>query len=151
MGIEQVKGTRYQRCYKGTSKGISYALLAPIFFVSIGLEIDLSNFPVEAVIFTVILLVVAVLTKVIGCGLGAKLSGGLTNVESLRIGVCMVSRGEVGLIIMNVGFQKAVFVDTGYLSASLLLVILATTILTPPLVRWSFGLADEQKIQVQET
>jgi Kef-type K+ transport system membrane component KefB len=151
MGMSQIKSSRIKRSIKAPSNGITYAFLAPVFFVSIGLEIDLSNFPMEAVVFSVILLALAVLTKVIGCGLGVKLAGGLTNVESLRIGVCMVSRGEVGLIIMNVGFQRAVFVDTGYLSASLLLVILATTVLTPPLVRWSFGLADKQKMQVQET
>lgn len=151
MGMSQIKSSRIKTAIKTPSNGITYALLAPIFFVSIGLEIDLSNFPMEAVIFSVLLLVLAVLTKVIGCGLGVKLAGGLTNVESFRIGVCMVSRGEVGLIIMNVGFQKAVFADTGYLSAALLLVILATTVLTPPMVRWSFGLVDKQKMQAQNT
>lgn len=121
---------------------ITYAFLAPIFFVSIGLKIDLANFPMEAVVFTSVLLLLGVATKVIGCGFGAKLAGNLTNVEALRVGVCMVSRGEVGLIIMNEGIRRGVFADAGYVDASLLVVVLLTTVFTPPLVRWSFQLKD---------
>jgi len=123
---------------KTTANRITYALLAPIFFASIGLNADLHHFPPEAIFFTVILLLVAVLTKIIGCGFGAKLGQGVRNIEALRIGVCMISRGEVGLIILNEGLRRGVFPENSYIGISLLVVVLSTTILTPPLVRWAF-------------
>jgi len=80
---------------------------------------------------------VAVVSKVIGCGGGARLVG-FNNNESLRLGVCMISRGEVGLIIASIGLGTGVFGGDNVLFPSLFLVILLTTVLTPPLVRWVF-------------
>ncbi len=116
---------------------IAYVFLVPIFFVSVGLQIDLSAFPLSALPFALLILVVAVLTKVVGCGLGARL-GGFNNGDSLRLGVCMVSRGEVGLIIASLGVSSGVLSTTAPLFATLFLVILLTTVLTPPLVRALF-------------
>ncbi|MBZ0298388.1 MAG: cation:proton antiporter [Anaerolineae bacterium] len=118
---------------------ISYAFLVPIFFVSVGLQTDLSNFPLSALPLTALILVVAVASKIIGCGLGAKL-GGFSSMESLRLGVCMISRGEVGLIIASLGLSSGMIQATDPLFASLFMVILLSTVLTPPLVRRVFEL-----------
>lgn len=116
---------------------IAYVFLVPIFFVSVGLQIDLSAFPLSALPFALLILVVAVLTKVVGCGLGARI-GGFNNLDSLRLGVCMISRGEVGLIIAALGVSSGVLEAASPLFATLFLVILLTTVLTPPLVRLLF-------------
>ena len=144
-------GGDIKRTIKTNVSSITYAFLAPVFFVSIGLKMDLANFPMEAVVFTVILLLLAVVTKIVGCGFGAKLAGNFTNIEALRVGVCMISRGEVGLIILNEGFRRGVFESAGYVDASLLVVILLTTVFTPPLVRWSFQLKDRKRNVIEET
>ena len=65
---------------------MAYMLLSPIFFASIGIKIELPQMTAALVLFTVILTVVAILTKVIGCGLAAKACK-YTNKESLQIGV----------------------------------------------------------------
>lgn len=77
---------------------MSYLLLSPIFFASIGLKVTLTNMTPTIIIFAVVLLVVAILSKVVGCGLGAKICR-YTNKEALQIGVGMISRGEVALIV----------------------------------------------------
>ncbi len=87
---------------------IAYAFLVPIFFINVGLETDLSTFPLSALPFAGLLLVVALVSKLGGCGLGAKL-GGFDNQQSLQLGVCMISRGEVGLIIASLGLSVGVF------------------------------------------
>jgi Kef-type K+ transport system membrane component KefB len=117
--------------------GIAYAFLVPVFFVNVGLSTDLRAFPLSALPFALLLLAVAVVSKVLGCGGGARLVG-FNDVESLRLGVCMISRGEVGLIIASIGLSSGVFGGDDVLFPSLFLVILLTTVLTPPLVRWVF-------------
>ena len=121
---------------KATSH-LAYAFLVPIFFVDVGLETDLSTFPIDAVPFMLILLLMAVISKVFGAGLGARM-GGFDLRESLRVGVCMVSRGEVGLIIISIGLSSGILDSSSELYASLFMVILLTTVLTPPMVRWVF-------------
>ncbi|HLU09212.1 MAG TPA: cation:proton antiporter [Oceanobacillus sp.] len=116
---------------------IAYGFLVPIFFVDVGLKIDLSTFPLTALPLALLLLVIAVISKVGGCGLGGKL-GGFTNQESFRLGVCMISRGEVGLIIAALGVTTGVFQPHQPLFSSLFLVILLSTLLTPILVRRVF-------------
>ncbi|MDQ7035106.1 MAG: cation:proton antiporter [Anaerolineae bacterium] len=120
-----------------TVSHIAYAFLMPIFFISVGLETDLSTFPLSALPLATVLLAVALVSKVGGSGLGAKL-GGFTNIESLRVGVCMISRGEVGLIIAALGLSSGILQKDDPLFASLFLVILLTTVFTPILVRMVF-------------
>ena len=125
---------------------IAYAFLVPVFFVNVGLQTDLGNFPLNALPFALALLVVAVISKIGGAGLGAIL-GGFDRRESLRVGVCMISRGEVGLIIASLGISTGIFETDDKLFASLFLVILLTTVMTPPLVRLVF----QQKDNLSET
>ncbi len=119
------------------TNALAYAFLVPVFFVSVGLQTDLSRFPMDALPLAIIILVLAVISKVVGCGLGAKL-GGFNNQESFRLGVCMVSRGEVGLIIASLGVSSGILKLDHPLFAVLFLVILLTTVVTPPLVRRVF-------------
>jgi Kef-type K+ transport system membrane component KefB len=128
---------------------IAYAFLVPVFFVSVGLETDLSTFPLSSLPLALLLLAAGVISKIVGCGLGAKL-GGFNNRESLQLGVCMISRGEVGLIIASLGLSAGVFELNNALFASLFLVILLTTVLAPPLVRWVFKRAEPQAQPTEE-
>jgi Kef-type K+ transport system membrane component KefB len=120
---------------------IAYAFLVPIFFVAVGLQVDLSQFTAAALPLAIVLLIVAVASKIVGSGLGAYWAG-FTQTQALRLGVSMVSRGEVGLIIASLGLSRGLFTATDPLFLSLFLVILLTTVLTPILVRIVFRLPE---------
>ena len=81
---------------------MSYLLLSPVFFASIGLKVKLPKMSMTIIAFAVVLTIVAVITKIIGCGLGAKVCG-YKNYQVKRIGVGMISRGEVALIVASKG------------------------------------------------
>lgn len=121
---------------------ICYVILVPIFFVSIGLETDLSSFGAALLPSAGILMVVAVVSKVIGCG-GGALVGGFTRLQSLRLGVCMISRGEVGIIIASISLSTGVMAPDDPFFATLFLIIILSTVITPPAVRAVFNLGDD--------
>lgn len=114
---------------------LSYSLLVPIFFVNVGLNADIGKISLSLMPFVLALLMAAVVSKVVGSGLGA-LAGGFNAQESLRVGVCRISRGEVGLIVASLGLTNGML--SVRLFQPIFLVIFLTTILTPPLVRWAF-------------
>ncbi len=136
VGLSQL-GTNMKHDIEQTMSHLAYVFLVPIFFVDVGLETDLSAFPLEALPFMLVLLLMAVISKVLGAGIGARM-GGFDLRESLRVGVCMVSRGEVGLIIISIGLGSGILDGGSELYAALFMVILLTTVLTPPMVRWVF-------------
>ena len=111
---------------------ISFLLLSPIFFANIGIKTTLNVMNPSMLVFTVVLLLVAILTKVIGCGLGAKLCK-YTNGESIRIGVGMISRGEVALIVANVGVSMNLMPDKYF--GPVIMVVIVTTLITPILLK----------------
>ncbi|MBN2472507.1 MAG: cation:proton antiporter [Anaerolineae bacterium] len=114
---------------------LAYGVFVPIFFVNIGLVANARDLDGDSMILMVAMTAVAVVSKVLGAGLGARL-GGLTNRESLQLGVGMMSRGEVGLIVVNVGVAAG-FVKSNVFAAVVGVVIL-TTLLTPPMLRALF-------------
>lgn len=114
---------------------LSSLFFAPIFFASIGLKVNLQAIDGPMLLFSVVLTVVAVVTKLVGCGLGAKISGFSTK-ESLSIGAGMVSRGEVALIVASKGIELGIS-STSILPA-VILMVLVTTILAPLLIKRSF-------------
>jgi Kef-type K+ transport system membrane component KefB len=114
---------------------ITYGFLVPIFFVSIGLEANLRAITGPLLPFLITLFVVAVLSKVIGAGLGARLSG-LNNAESLRVGTGMISRGEVGLIVAGIGVREGIISQEVF--TVVVVLILLTTLVTPLLLRYVF-------------
>ena len=110
----------------------SYLFFSPIFFASVGLKVELDGLTSQLVVFSLLLLVVATLTKVLGCGLGAKLCG-FTSSEALQVGVGMVSRGEVALIVAQKGFNVGL-IDAA-MFPPIVVVVIVTTIITPIILR----------------
>jgi Na+:H+ antiporter len=121
--------------HDGTA-AIGYAFFIPIFFINIGLQAHAEGL-LAAPLLTIVLIVLAIATKIVGGGLGAWL-GGFKRRSSLQIGVGMVSRGEVALVIAGAGLASGLL--DGNLFSVLVVVTLATTLVTPPLLRLAFGL-----------
>ena len=117
-------------------QSIAYAFFVPIFFIGIGLSVNLRTINLNSVWIILGITTVAIIGKVFGSGFGALLSK-FSFRESLQLGIGMISRGEVGLIIAKIGL------DSGYLSSelfsSVIAMILITTVITPPLLRASFN------------
>jgi Kef-type K+ transport system membrane component KefB len=113
---------------------LTYSIFVPLFFISIGLEANGRELGPRAM-FTVALVLVAIAAKAIGCGVFARLFGFSTR-ESVRVGVGMISRGEVGLIVAGYGLANGL-IGSDVFSASVLMV-LVTTMVTPPLMRLVF-------------
>ena len=115
---------------------LSYILLSPVFFASVGLNVKLPDLNGKIVIITIALIVVAILTKIIGCGLGAKLCG-YNNMESIQIGSGMVTRGEVTLIIASKGLSLGLM--SSYFLTPVILMVVFTSIFTPILLKIVFS------------
>lgn len=115
---------------------LSYMLLSPIFFASIGIRVEITGMNLDAIIFTVVLLIIAILTKIIGCALGAKLCKYSTH-ESIQIGAGMVSRGEVALIVANKGIAVSL-INSSFLTP-IVIVVVITTVITPILLEIAFS------------
>jgi Kef-type K+ transport system membrane component KefB len=113
----------------------SYLLLSPIFFASIGIKATVGQVDLHMILFASALLAVAVITKMGGCGFGAKMCG-FSNKDALRVGTGMVARGEVALIVADRG------VSAGLMSADLLtpiiILVIATSLLTPILLKFQY-------------
>ena len=107
---------------------LSFLLLTPVFFASVGIKANVSGMDARLVIFSVLLLLVSIITKIIGCGLGAKLCR-FTGKESLQVGVGMVCRGEVALIVANRGLELGVL--SAAMMAPVIITVVGGTILTP--------------------
>lgn len=118
---------------------LSYLMLSPMFFASIGLQVEVPEMSVMLVLFTLVICVVAIATKIIGCGLGAKLCG-FKNCTCLQVGVGMVSRGEVALIVANQGLAYGL-IGNVFLTP-LIIMVLVTTILTPILQKVTYAYTD---------
>lgn len=118
---------------------LSYLLLTPIFFASIGLKVELPEMNATIVIFSILLVVVAALTKWIGCGLGAKLCG-LKGHQCEQIGVGMVCRGEVALIVADKGAALGLMPEVFF--GPVIIMVVATTILTPILLKFAYRKSD---------
>ena len=126
---------------------VSYAFLSPIFFASIGLKVVLPKMSMVVILFALCLTVVAVISKIIGCGLGCKIFK-YTNRESLQVGIGMVSRGEVALIVANKGFNANLINST--VLAPVLIVVIATTILSPILLKMSYTYKSKSSLDALE-
>ncbi|AZK48683.1 cation:proton antiporter [Paenibacillus lentus] len=113
---------------------IAYAVFVPVFFVSIGLNVSFKGVG-EQIGFLIALTLMAVLTKLLGGALGAKLTG-FNNKSSLIIGSGMVSRGEVALIIAATGLQTGLLLPEYF--TSVIIAIILTTLVAPPLLKIVF-------------
>lgn len=129
---------------------LSYLLLSPVFFACIGLKVVLPPMSVRIVLFSVLLTIVAILTKVVGCGLGAKICG-YKRYQVRRIGIGMISRGEVALIVAGKG--DALGIMNAEFLGPVIIVVVLTTIITPILLKKVFapGTAGENEGKVEES
>lgn len=126
---------------------VSYALLSPVFFASIGLKVVLPKMTMVVIMFSIILTIVAVISKIIGCSLGCRLFK-YTKRESLQVGIGMVSRGEVALIVASKGFS-AHLINSSIL-APIIIVVIATTILSPILLKLSYTYKSDNSLLAEE-
>ncbi|MBK0006269.1 MULTISPECIES: cation:proton antiporter [Priestia] len=120
---------------------ISYSIFVPVFFTSIGVTAQFSGI-MDNIGLIVLLSIVAILTKLIGALVGAKLAGFNWN-SSLGIGSAMISRGEVALIIAAIGLESKLLTQDMF--AIIVVVVLVTTIVTPPMMKWFFKSDSEVK------
>lgn len=102
----------------------SYMLFGPVFFASIGLNISFDGFTLDLLWFSIAFVIVALVGKIIGCGLVAKLFKNNLK-DSLKIGVGMMTRGEVALIVANKGLSVGM-VEQRYFLAVILLIIVSS-------------------------
>ena len=102
----------------------SYMLFGPIFFTSIGLKTTLSGFDAGLLIFSVGFVLVAMIAKIIGCGLMSK-AFGYSWSDSLKVGLGMMTRGEVALIVAQKGLTLGLLQEK-YFTAVILLIVISS-------------------------
>lgn len=106
----------------------SYMIFGPIFFASIGLKTNIDNVDSKIILFSLGFVAVALLTKIIGCGLMAKLCK-FRTMDCLKIGVGMMTRGEVALIVAQKGLSVGLLTPVYF--TSVILLIIVSSISTP--------------------
>ena len=110
----------------------SYLVFSPVFFAGIGLKTNLSGLNGSIILFALVLAVMAVITKIVGCGAAAKVCG-MSGRDSLTVGIGMVARGEVALMVAQKG------IDTGNISAdifpAIVLCVVVAALITPVLLK----------------
>ncbi len=116
-------------------RSMTNSFFGPLFFASIGLEINAWALGGHIGFFFLIL-IIAILGKVFGCGLGAWLNG-FSGRDGLIVGVGMIPRGEVGLITANIGWAAGIVSPEIY--SLVIVLVLASTLVTPPLLSLCFG------------
>jgi len=124
-----------------------YGIFVPIFFVSVGLAADVRQLAAGGLGLLVAACIVVILSKLLGAGIAGRL-GGLKGRESLQLGVGMIPRGEVTLIIATFGITEGL-IGVGVFSVAVGIVI-ATTLLTPLLLRQAFALGATPNPPMQE-
>ncbi len=125
-------------------KVLAYGFLVPVFFISIGLEGDLiAAMRTGGLAYMGLIIVASVVTKIMGAGLGVKLVG-FSNTDSLRVGLGMISRGEVALIVAGIGMSAGI-ISAGIFSV-MVVMTLVTTLVTPLLLRMAFPKAPDQTL-----
>jgi len=142
-----VSRTKFKTTIDAGIHSLTYAMFVPIFFISIGLQAD-GRMLGEQAPFAISLIVVAILAKAIGCGVSSRLCGFDTQ-QSIRVGIGMISRGEVGLIVAGYGLAEGL-IGRDVFSAAVL-VVLATTMATPPLLRLVFPPHEIGHVVIEET
>jgi Kef-type K+ transport system membrane component KefB len=142
MALAESTGHRVHDLAHGVTE-----LLVPFFLAGIGLHVDLAAFAnAETMTLAVVILIAAVFSKFVGCGLGAMRLG---KADAIRIGVGMIPRGEVGMVVAQIGLGFGIIQHNVY--AVVVFMSVATTIVAPPLINLTFrGLKPEAKEEVQD-
>lgn len=119
----------------------SYMLFGPVFFASIGLKTNISEFSSALVIFCIAFVLVALVTKIIGCGIMSRLCG-FKGYDTLKIGIGMMTRGEVALIVAQKGLSAGL-ISSEYFTAVIMLIIISS-IATPILLKVFYSKTDKE-------
>ncbi len=127
--------TIYKKEVEMKVESIAYGIFVPIFFASIGLAVSFNGIK-DQLIFTIVFSFIAIATKFVGAGLGARLSGFDTH-SSMGIGSGMISRGEVALIVIAMGLENNLIPIEYY--TPMIIVIIVTTLATPPMLKVFFN------------
>ena len=114
---------------------LSYLLLTPVFFAGIGIKVELPSLDGRLILFSLLLLATAVLSKIIGCGLGARLCG-FRGRECVQVGAGMACRGEVALIVANRGLSMGVMSQA--MMTPIIITVVGCAVLTPILLKLVF-------------
>jgi len=126
LALGESTGERERDLAQGVSE-----LLVPFFLAGIGLHVNLSSFThASTAMLAIVILAAAVISKFIGCGLGAL---GLGKADALRVGVGMVPRGEVGMVVAQLGLGFGILSQSSY--GVVVFMSVATTIVAPPLIK----------------
>ena len=123
----------------------SYMLFGPIFFASIGLKTNIDNITVGILLFSIGFVIVGLLGKIIGCGLMAKVCKFNWH-DSVKIGVGMMTRGEVALIVAQKGLSAGLLEPVYF--TSVILLIIVSSIATPIVLKFLYS-KDKQPEEVQ--
>ena len=124
---------------------MAYSFFVPIFFVYIGLSVNLRAISGNEWVFALVLTAVAIISKILGAGAGAKLSN-FNNKEALQLGIGMVSRGEVGLIVASFALTETLIRPETF--SITVFMIIAATLVTPPMLRLSFAQPSAKEAQI---
>ena len=120
---------------------LTYSFFVPVFFINIGLRADVKQLH-GRLSLTLLILAIAALGKVIGCGVCAWLAG-FRYREALRVGVGMISRGEVGLIVAGYGLTHGIIGNDVF--SVMVVMVLVTTMITPIWLRYVFPRVEEDR------
>jgi Kef-type K+ transport system membrane component KefB len=142
-GLMLARSPAKERIESGISV-LAYGLFVPVFFINVGLSANARELGGESLWLFGVMTVMAVIGKVLGAGAGAGLSG-FNRQEALRLGVGMISRGEVGLIVASVGINQGLIGQEIF--SAVVGVVIVTTLLTPLLLR---ALYLERKPETQQ-
>jgi Kef-type K+ transport system membrane component KefB len=103
-------------------------IFAPLFFAIIGAQVDLRAVNFEILMISAVVIIIAVVTKLLGCGLPAMFFL-KSKAQGMRVGIGMISRGEVGLIVAGVGVTAGILTSEVY--STIVIMVAVTTIITP--------------------
>ncbi len=126
LALAETSGPRERDLAQGVAE-----LLVPFFLAGIGLSVDLSAFTeTSTIVLALVILAAALISKFLGCGLAAL---GLGKAEAVRVGIGMVPRGEVGMIVAQIGLGYGILSRSSY--GVVVFMSVATTIIAPPLIK----------------
>jgi Kef-type K+ transport system membrane component KefB len=114
----------------------SYMLFGPVFFASIGLKTNIDNVTGGIILFSIAFVLVALLCKIIGCGIMARICG-FKGGDALKIGVGMMTRGEVALIVSQKGLSVGMLSPVYF--TSVILLIIVSSIATPIILKFLYA------------
>jgi Kef-type K+ transport system membrane component KefB len=111
-------------------------IFGPLFFAIIGAQVNLTGINIEVLILSAMVIIVAIVSKLVGCGLPSLLFL-KDKSKAMIVGIGMISRGEVGLIVAGIGVSAGVLSSNIY--TTVIIMVAVTTLITPVWLRKAYG------------